>query len=939
MFDMSSETDNPTSNLHGNSNDESSNYKENRRLSRSPHPYALRYPDLLSTSRTASNDHNPWDATPPHHLNNYSSLTHEKGQKPLLDTRNNKSRYGLNESSDGGTEADDESEPFLKGLPAPPPKLQKGLKDGIATGTPSPLLTPSYLDDEKQKAAFEARFKHRTSSGEKTTSIGEKFTARRRAELIRRATETTLFLSVGCIASHKLLATCMPQGSFDHWQRASKMNGTYANDTYAELIFYASIVCGTYLLYPVRLYLHHHLNSTELRRPQHFLQVPAAFDPATLLYPVLLPVFVAASISPGAKATLTINLVLGIAAMPRTIVPAQDSFSGHTSVHYLLTLIPALFVRENTFGSDTAPKHMAADLECLSLLYPLHQVLMPTLGYLTTTSLLPTELQLASISMINLLLLSSSPQALILQAILWIGGLSLFILCKRILQWEVGLARIPTWRFRRDTNRNQFYVNVNRILKDLMKGRLSFTTFAKLDSEDSDSDEPSKITRDRLHSRQRGFSFASSNDKSTLSKTRSGELLDPLLTQPPMKPKQKRSPQPCDTRPSRRTTLPSFIGPYLDGFIPIDARNKVSQFTMPKTFRSLTKDQAAIFKWFYALYTYSVCFVLIAVPIRVYIGRFALQNHEPVGWALGYLFGDIHGFRSAITRLRLGQWIPMPPGGFGALIFHGCAEKIRRQFLGEANTRLVICLHCICTIGIGLTIVFKLREFADVDTRRKVFHGMMVVMFLPTISIDPTFVALALSLVLAIFLLLDLFRASQLPPLSRPLTYFLAPYVDGRDHRGPVIVSHIFLLIGCSIPLWLSLASLPRGGVSPWQGWEVSSRDLSMVSGIICVGMGDAAASLIGRRYGTRRWCWSGGKSLEGSIAFAIAVLVGLTLARLWLLYGGWEGRSGDSWPLFFCKASIAASGASLTEAVLTGGNDNVIVPVNLWLLVRGLAI
>ena len=34
--------------------------------------------------------------------------------------------------------------------------------------------------------------------------------------------------------------------------------------------------------------------------------------------------------------------------------------------------------------------------------------------------------------------------------------------------------------------------------------------------------------------------------------------------------------------------------------------------------------------------------------------------------------------------------------------------------------------------------------------------------------------------------------------------------------------------------------------------------------------------------------------------------------------------------------AALCAAGASLNEAVLTGGNDNVIVPVILWVLVRG---
>jgi len=222
----------------------------------------------------------------------------------------------------------------------------------------------------------------------------------------------------------------------------------------------------------------------------------------------------------------------------------------------------------------------------------------------------------------------------------------------------------------------------------------------------------------------------------------------------------------------------------------------------------------------------------------------------------------------------------------------------------------------------------------------------MVLMFLPITYIDPVFCALALILILASFLLLDVFRASQLPPISRPLTHFIAPYTDGRDHRGPVIISHIFLLIGCAIPLWLSLTDIPRVGTPPWKGWDVTFRDVSMISGVVCVGMGDAAASLIGRRFGRLKWFWGGGKSLEGSLAFAVSVAVGLFLARLWLFVGGWPtespshwGESEASWIVILLKVVLAAGGASATEAVLTGGNDNVIVPVVLWLLVRGLAL
>jgi dolichol kinase len=155
-----------------------------------------------------------------------------------------------------------------------------------------------------------------------------------------------------------------------------------------------------------------------------------------------------------------------------------------------------------------------------------------------------------------------------------------------------------------------------------------------------------------------------------------------------------------------------------------------------------------------------------------------------------------------------------------------------------------------------------------------------------------------------------------------------------------VIVSHIFLLIGCAIPFWLSLAGVKREGSDPWQGWEVATRDVSMIAGVVCVGMGDAAASLVGRRIGRHKWPWPGGKSLEGSAAFAVAVTLGLMTGKAWLRLGGWTSTiddSNDSWFTILAKAGMVGCGASFTEAVLTGCNDNVVVPVVLWLLVRAL--
>jgi len=374
----------------------------------------------------------------------------------------------------------------------------------------------------------------------------------------------------------------------------------------------------------------------------------------------------------------------------------------------------------------------------------------------------------------------------------------------------------------------------------------------------------------------------------------------------------------------------------------------------------------------YAAYVYACVLLVILGGIREYVGRFALSGREPVGWALGYLFGGLGAFRFEVVKANLESWICLPDlqsgeepltrsdGSIPALVVK-LQQHVRRLFeehlgtgaAGGANTRLALSAYWLGVIVIGLGVVLRLSPVCEVDTRRKVFHFMMVAMFLPTAYVDPTYVALALELVLAIFLLLDLLRASQLPPLSKPIAWFLTPYVDGRDLRGPVVISHIFLLIGCAIPLWLSLGSLGRLGEGALLGWEVPTREVSMVSGIVCVGLGDAAASLIGRRWGHRKWLWGGGKSVEGSVAFASAVFVGLMAANVWLRAGGWPitsstadfdiitgwQSSSSSWVVIVLKTMVCASIASLTEAVLTGGNDNVVVPVVLWTCVKSIGL
>lgn len=583
----------------------------------------------------------------------------------------------------------------------------------------------------------------------------------------------------------------------------------------------------------------------------------------------------------------------------------------------------------------------------MTLLYPLHVYTVRTVDFLTTTSLDPSEQQLLAAALIDLYLFAKTPQSQILKALLWLGTTLIFITCQRPLQWELALARTPPWRFRvsnRRTHSNHSLLQkadrtVCSSLLRLMEG------YRSRQACDSGDEEEVKMSPKR---RGDSSNLSITIDRFTRSPTTT--FLDHISAPPiDLNPDVQKSDSIEQGRSEhdpilqRRHTLPATEPASLQT-LKTTARGRLKRSINlgSQSLLAMTPAQAAVRRWAYAASVYAAVLCIILWPIRLYVSHFSLAGAEPFGWALGYLLGDVPPFRFWVLLNGLDGWIPLPESSVGIpLIPLGWIERTRQQNLGPANTRLLLCVYCLLILLAGMAAVLQLSSIVEVDTRRKVFHGVMVAMLLPTIFVDPCFTSLALILILAIFLLLDLFRASQLPPISKPLTAFLAPYVDGRDHRGPVIVSHIFLLIGCAIPLWLSLAASPRSGQNPWAGWDVIVPDISMISGVVCVGMGDSAASLIGRRYGHHKWHWGGGKSLEGSLAFTVAVTLGLLAAYLWLRVGGWV-LYDLSWQISITvlgKAWLAASGASLTEAVLTGANDNVIVPVVLWLLVRALRI
>ena len=890
-------------------------YEGLRVLSRSPHPYHRQKFELLEPSdRLVYRPPAAAAAVAP--ASTAKSGTAEDGDLRRFTKESTP-------SSDSGTEADDEH--ILKRLPAPKAKLHKGLrgKDELLSGTSTPVLSPNGYE-EGDLRTMPLGLKGDLFGQDQRVSADR---ARLRKEIVRRVTELLLLICQGGIVQSNPAA--------QPTVRAYR----------SELIASWSILPVLAALYPLRVVIWAYSHGSPSRAIP--LSIPTSFDPAPIFYPPVVPVLVAFLVSSHVEGVVLPNMVLSICTIPGQLIPTLTRDEPFNGLHWLLTCLP-IYMRQATF-----PLHLldnGPSAESLTLLYPMHQTLCALLHNLTTTSLLPAELQLLSVSLINVLLLAYSPQTVIMKALLWGGGLSLIILCGPAVRRGIALARVPKWRFKRAPvapGGSTF-----RFLTKLLTPRGHKHDVFVSDAEGSTEYETENSSDENYEAQVSGF--ASSPKRGTKRSgsisvaERASSIAAGLTFGLP------GSLHGLSRSSKRRHTLPSLQrsgDPGGKTHTP-SGRRKRSASSSVRAFFSLTQAEASARKWLYSGYVYICILAVILVGIRTYVERYALAGDEPMGWALGYLFGNLPWFRFQVVQANLENWVCLPAlrrDCHAESCYMGWVQHVRHASFGAANTRLFLSGYWLAVIVVGLAVVFKLSPVYEVDTRRKVFHFMMVAMFLPATFIDPTYVALALSIALAIFLLLDLLRASQLPPLSKPIASFLTPYVDGRDLRGPVVISHIFLLIGCAIPLWLALAAIPRFGNEHMAGWEVPTRDISMVSGIVCVGLGDAAASLIGRRWGHRKWLWGGGKSLEGSVAFGAAAFVGLLAAYAWLKIGGWPAASAATeelslwslrdWMATATKTGACASMASLTEAVLTGGNDNVIVPVVLWTCVKSMDI
>ena len=184
---------------------------------------------------------------------------------------------------------------------------------------------------------------------------------------------------------------------------------------------------------------------------------------------------------------------------------------------------------------------------------------------------------------------------------------------------------------------------------------------------------------------------------------------------------------------------------------------------------------------------------------------------------------------------------------------------------------------------------------------RKIFHVAICAVFITGYNQDAEFTSFASGGMVIVMLVLEMIRAWNLWPLGMHLEGVCRTLRGKWDNRY-LTLSHIYLLVGTMIPLWL----LPQA---------TDPGKLALSSGVLAVGVGDAAAAIIGTIYGRTHLGLRSGKTLEGFIGNILA------MAAFKLI---WVGYSGFVDEFSFAFAAILTA---FVEAI-SCNCDNLILPL-----------
>ncbi|KAG7268205.1 hypothetical protein CRUP_022894 [Coryphaenoides rupestris] len=199
---------------------------------------------------------------------------------------------------------------------------------------------------------------------------------------------------------------------------------------------------------------------------------------------------------------------------------------------------------------------------------------------------------------------------------------------------------------------------------------------------------------------------------------------------------------------------------------------------------------------------------------------------------------------------------------------------------------------------------------------RKYFHLIVVATYVPGLLYDRQLLHVASVGCLAVFLVLEYVRYFRIRPMGQLLRQLLTLFLDERD-SGPLILTHVYLLLGMSLPIWLFPGLCAPKGILPGAGGLVP------YAGVLAVGVGDTVASMFGSTMGEIRWPGTK-KTMEGTATSVFAQII--AVAVFLIFDASINLNSSYSWIV----GSITL--VAMLEAY-TSQIDNLFLPLYLFIL------
>ncbi|RUS86051.1 hypothetical protein EGW08_006205 [Elysia chlorotica] len=192
-------------------------------------------------------------------------------------------------------------------------------------------------------------------------------------------------------------------------------------------------------------------------------------------------------------------------------------------------------------------------------------------------------------------------------------------------------------------------------------------------------------------------------------------------------------------------------------------------------------------------------------------------------------------------------------------------------------------------------------------TARKMFHIFIVLVYIPGLIVDPVFLFLASIVVFSLFIFVEAARAWQVPVIGHYINDIQMMFVDERD-QGIIFLTHFYLLLGMSLPIWLSPMLFSNHQASP-----------EMYAGVLALGVGDTVACLCGRAIGFLHWPGRK-KTIEGTLCSILAQMILISV-------GSFTGVvTITSMFTAFTGVVLAALAEAFTDQI-----DNLILPLVLY--------